>query len=341
MKKVIVTGGMGYIGSHTVVELANKGYYPVIIDNLSNSNISVLEGLNKITNQAITFENFDLLDIEKTLECLTRHKDAIGVIHFAAFKAVGESVQMSNRYYQNNIMSLINILDSMKLNNIPNIIFSSSCTIYGQPDILPVTEETPLKKAESPYGFSKQIGERIIDDFVKVNNTIKGISLRYFNPIGAHSSSLIGELPNGVPNNLLPYITQTVYGKREKLYVFGSDYNTHDGTAIRDYIHVVDLAKAHVSAIERLELKANETAHEFFNIGTGHGYSVLQIINAFEKATGKKINYEIVDRRPGDVEAIYANTDRANNDLGWKAELSIEDMTRSAWRWEEEINKVK
>ena len=341
MKKVIVTGGMGFIGSHTAIELANKGYDPIIIDNLSNSSLSVLDGINKITNKNVTFEKFDLTDSIATEHCFQKHKDAIGVIHFAAYKAVGESVKLPNKYYKNNILSLINVLDSMYSNNIPNLIFSSSCTVYGQPDVLPVTESTPIKKANSPYGFTKQIGEQIINDFVNVNNEISAISLRYFNPIGAHDSCLIGELPNGIPNNLLPYITQTVYGIREKLHVFGGDYNTHDGTAIRDYIHVVDLAKAHVKSIERLEKKKNEANHEFFNLGTGIGYSVLDVINAFEKSTGRKVNYEIVAKRSGDVEAVYANTEIANKHLGWKAKLNIEDMTKSAWDWEEKLNSTK
>lgn len=338
MSKVIVTGGMGYIGSHTVIELVNKGYEPIIIDNLSNSNISVLDGISKILGRSIVFEQIELTDPESTENCLNKHKDAIGVIHFAAFKAVGESVNYPLKYYKNNIESLTNVLDSMRSNKISNFIFSSSCTVYGQPDVLPVTENTPMQKASSPYGFTKQIGEQIVDDFVNIEKSIQAISLRYFNPIGAHESGLIGELPNGVPNNLLPYLTQTAYGRREKLSVFGGDYNTPDGTAIRDYIHVVDLAKAHVKSIERLNAKTNNTNHEFFNLGTGTGYTVLEVIKAFEKSTGRTVPYEIVSRRPGDIESIYASTETANNDLGWKAEMKLEDMTRSSWKWEEYLN---
>ena len=338
-KKVIVTGGMGYIGSHTVIELIDKGYEPIIIDNLSNSNENVLNRIKRITGKTVVFEKIDLTEEVATFDSFNKHSDAIGVIHFAALKAVGESVQLPNKYYKNNINSLINVLEAMKSLHISNFIFSSSCTVYGQATDLPVTENTPTQKANSPYGFTKQIGERIIDDFVSITEDLNAISLRYFNPIGAHDSALIGELPNGIPNNLLPYLTQTVSGIREILSVFGGDYNTADGTAIRDYIHVVDLAKAHVKSIERLELNSQTDDHEYFNLGTGIGYTVLDVINAFQKSTGMKVNYQIVDRREGDIEAIYADTKKANDVLGWKAQLTLEDMTQSAWNWEMNLKK--
>lgn len=331
--KILVTGGTGYIGSHTAVELQNSGHEVIIVDNLSNSNKNVLEGITKITGIRPEFEEFDLADVEKTADFFKRHSDIEGIIHFAAYKAVGESVEEPLMYYHNNLGSLINILQGMKDNDIENFVFSSSCTVYGQPEELPVTEDAPVQKAESPYGNTKQISEEIIADTVKVTN-IKGIALRYFNPIGAHESAHIGELPIGIPNNLMPFITQTAIGIREFLSVFGDDYNTPDGTAIRDYIHVVDLAKAHVVAVERMVNKKMKKNMEMFNLGTGNGYSVLEVINSFERSTGEKLNYKIVARRAGDIEKVWADTNFANDELGWKAEKGIDEMTSSAWEWE-------
>lgn len=334
MNKVIVTGGMGYIGSHTIVELLANGYTPIIFDNLSNSSTNVLKGLKEITGHDTFFEKVELTNPTETRAAFESHKDAVGVIHFAAFKAVGESVEKPLLYYNNNISSLVNVLESITEFDIKNIIFSSSCTVYGQADELPVTEDTPLQKASSPYGQTKQIGEQILKDFLSARPEHTGISLRYFNPIGAHESGLIGELPNGIPNNLLPFITQTAKGKREVLNVFGGDYKTNDGTAIRDYIHVVDLAKAHVQALSRIQMNINVDNYEIFNLGTGIGYSVLDVINAFEASTGVKVNYQIVDRRKGDIESIYADTKKANDVLGWKAKSTLKDMTSTAWKWE-------
>ncbi len=345
MQKILVTGGTGYIGSHTVVELQEKGYHVIVVDNLSNSKIEVLENIAAITGINPEFEQFDLADREKTLGFFKRHNDIRAVIHFAAFKAVGESVEKPLMYYRNNIFSLVNILDGMIDNGIENIVFSSSCTVYGQPDILPVTEEAPIKPALSPYGRTKQISEEIIRDTVAVTNNMNSIALRYFNPIGAHQSSKIGELPLGVPNNLVPFVTQTAIGIRQQLKVFGDDYPTPDGTPIRDYIHVVDLAKAHVVAVDRMLQKKMKTDLEFFNLGTGNGYSVLQVINSFEKVSGEKLNYKIVGRRPGDVTEVWADTSFANKELGWKADKGIDEMTLSAWNWElaleNENNKPK
>ncbi len=334
--KILVTGGTGYIGSHTVVELQESGYEVIIIDNLSNSYISVVDKIEKITGIRPGFEEFDLTDIHKTLDFFKRHNDIRGVIHFAAYKAVGESMEKPLKYYHNNLQSLINILEGMKENNIQNIVFSSSCTVYGQPDELPVTEQAPIKEAWSPYGHTKQICEKIIQNTSNVFD-VNGILLRYFNPIGAHKTALIGELPIGIPNNLVPFITQTAIGIREKLRVFGNDYNTPDGTAVRDYIHVVDLAKAHVVAVNRMIGNKTKSKVEIFNIGTGNGFSVLDVIKSFEKVSETKLNYEIVDRRPGDIEQVWANTEYANNELGWKAEKSIDDMMTSAWKWEQEL----
>ncbi|MBE9480136.1 MAG: UDP-glucose 4-epimerase GalE [Bacteroidetes bacterium] len=331
--RILVTGGTGYIGSHTVVELQQKGFDVIVVDNLSNSDINVLSSIEKITGIKPEFEEFDLIDIDKTTDFFKRHNDIRGIIHFAAYKAVGESVEKPLMYYRNNLFSLVNILQGMKDNNIENIVFSSSCTVYGQPEELPVTEDAPVQKAESPYGNTKQISEEIIADTVKSTN-IKGISLRYFNPIGAHESAVIGELPIGIPNNLMPFITQTAIGIREQLRVFGDDYNTPDGTAIRDYIHVVDLAKAHVIAVDRMIKKKNKKDFEIFNLGTGNGFSVLEVIKSFEKVTGEKLNYKIVDRRLGDVEQVWADTKFANDELGWKAEKDLDEMTLSAWKWE-------
>ncbi len=340
MKKVIITGGTGYIGSHTVVEFQNAGYEVVIIDNLSNSSIEVLDGINNITGIKPEFHKLDVANSEDIETLFAKHKDAVGVVHFAAYKAVGESVQKPLMYYHNNILGLVNILSQMQDKNVPNLVFSSSCTVYGQPKILPVNENSPIVKAESPYGNTKKINEEIIIDTINSDSKIKSILLRYFNPIGAHPSTEIGELPLGVPNNLLPYITQTAYGLREKLSVFGDDYNTPDGTAIRDYINVVDLAKAHVVAVERLICERNLVNPEIFNIGTGKGVSVLEIINAFERSTEKKLNYQIVDRRAGDIEQVWADTTKANNILGWKAEKTLDETVLSAWEWEKKVRSI-
>ena len=331
--KILVTGGTGYIGSHTTVELQNSGHEVIIVDNLSNSNINVLDSIEKITGIKPEFEQFDLIDTKKTMDFFKRNNDIQGIIHFAAFKAVGESVDNPLMYYRNNLFSLVNILQGMEDNKIENLVFSSSCTVYGQPEELPVTENAPVQKAESPYGNTKQISEEIISDTVKTSG-IHGIALRYFNPIGAHDSAIIGELPLGIPNNLMPFITQTAVGIRQQLSVFGDDYSTPDGTAIRDYIHVVDLAKAHVIAVERMVNKKMKKDFEMFNVGTGNGYSVLEVIKSFEKVTGEKLNYKIVDRRAGDITQVWADTTFANNELGWKAEKNIDEMTLSAWNWE-------
>ncbi len=336
--KILVTGGTGYIGSHTVVELQNKGFDVVIVDNLSNSKIEVVDKIEKITGKRPEIEVFDLVDREKTSGFFKRHNDINGVIHFAAYKAVGESVEKPLKYYRNNLVSLLNILESMIETGVENLVFSSSCTVYGQPDELPVSEKAPIKKAESPYGNTKQISEEIIQDTVKVE-PVKAIALRYFNPIGAHESALIGELPLGVPNNLVPFITQTAVGIRDELKVFGDDYNTPDGTAIRDYIHVVDLAKAHVVAIDRMINNKMKDKFEVFNLGTGNGYSVLDVIKSFEKVSGVKLNYRIVGRRPGDVEKVWANPEFSNKELGWKAEKGLDEMMESAWKWQLELQK--
>jgi len=334
--KILVTGGTGYIGSHTVVELQEKGHEVVIVDNLSNSSIDVLENISKITGKKPLFEKFDLTDADRTAAFFQLHNDISAVIHFAAFKAVGESVEQPLMYYRNNLASLINILQGMIDNGIPDIVFSSSCTVYGQPAKLPVSEETPVQKAASPYGNTKQISEEVITD-TSLSFNIRAILLRYFNPIGAHETALIGELPLGVPNCLMPYITQTAIGKRPFLRVWGDDYNTPDGTAIRDYIHVVDLARAHVVAVERMANNRCKSKVEVFNLGTGNGFSVMEVINSFQRSTGMKLPYEIKERRPGDVEQIWADTGYANCELGWKAEKTLDEMTLSAWRWEEAL----
>ncbi|MBP6249199.1 MAG: UDP-glucose 4-epimerase GalE [Erysipelotrichia bacterium] len=333
-QKILVTGGTGYIGSHTVVELQNSGYEVVIIDNLSNSNADVVDNIEKVSGVRPIFEELDCLDYEGLNTVFAKHKGIKAIIHFAASKAVGESVQKPLLYYRNNLLSLINILELMPQHGVEGIVFSSSCTVYGQPDELPVTEKAPIKKAESPYGNTKQVNEEIICDTIKSGSPISAILLRYFNPIGAHPTALLGELPNGVPQNLIPFLTQTAIGIREKLSVFGNDYNTPDGSCIRDFINVVDLAKAHVTAIERILDKKQKQAVETFNIGTGRGLSVLELINLFEKSTGVKLNYEIVGRRAGDIEKVWANPDYANNELGWKAEISIEETLKSAWAWQ-------
>ncbi|MEZ5084359.1 MAG: UDP-glucose 4-epimerase GalE [Bacteroidales bacterium] len=331
--KVLVTGGTGYIGSHTVVELQQHGCEVIIVDNLSNSYISVVDNIEKITGIRPSFEEFDLTDENKTLDFFRRFNDLKGVVHFAAFKSVGESVSNPLKYYRNNLLSTINLLKGMKENDIPNLVFSSSCTVYGQPDELPVTEQAPIKKAWSTYGHTKQVSEQIIENASHAGG-LNGILLRYFNPIGAHESSLIGELPLGVPDNLVPYITQTAIGIRKNLSVFGNDYNTPDGTAVRDYIHVVDLAKAHVYALNKLLNGENEKQIEIYNVGTGIGFSVLDVINSFEKISGEKLNYIITERRSGDIEKVWADTTLANEKLGWKAEKNLDDMMRSAWAWE-------
>ena len=337
--KILVTGGLGFIGSHTVVELQNMGYEVVIVDNCSNSSPDVLHGITAITGKKPIFERFDLREKSKVQDFFKRHKDVEGLIHFAASKAVGESVEKPLLYYENNLTTLVYILQELTEKGGSNFIFSSSCTVYGQADELPITENAPIKPAESPYGNTKQIGEEIIRDTCKANPGLKAISLRYFNPIGAHPSAEIGELPIGVPQNLVPFITQTAIGIREELSVFGDDYPTPDGTCIRDYIHVVDLAKAHVVALQRLMEKRNVENYEVFNVGTGTGSSVLEVIESFEKVSDQKLNYKIVDRREGDITAAYADTTKVNKQLGWKAKSSLDDSLRSAWKWEQKIRK--
>lgn len=332
--KILVTGGTGYIGSHTVVELIKEGFEVVIIDDLSNSQEDVLDGIEKISGVRPAFYNFNLCDDTRLSQFFKEHSDLKAIIHFAASKAVGESVEKPLLYYRNNLFSLIHLLEGMKRWNTPHIVFSSSCTVYGQPEKLPVTEQTPFQPAESPYGNTKQISEEILRDTCKVNSDINAISLRYFNPVGAHESALIGELPRGVPNNLVPFITQTAAGIREQLLVFGNDYDTPDGSAVRDYIHVVDLAIAHVIALKRLLEGKQKLNYEYFNLGTGKGLTVLEVINIFEKVNSLKLNYKIVGRRPGDVEKIYADTTLANRELGWKATRTPENMMDSAWKWQ-------
>lgn len=334
--KIVVTGGLGFIGSHTVVELQNEGFDVVAIDNLSNSSIEVLDGIERITGKRPVFENIDLRDKSTVQDFFKKHNDTLGVIHFAASKAVGESVENPLLYYENNINALVYVLQEMT--NMPkaNFIFSSSCTVYGQAEKMPITEDASVQPAMSPYGNTKQIGEEIIFDVANVTN-LNSVLLRYFNPIGAHSSAEIGELPLGVPQNLVPFITQTAFGLRKELSVFGNDYPTPDGTCIRDYIHVVDIAKAHVVALQRLLNKQNLDKVEIFNLGTGKGSSVLEVINAFEKVSGQKLPYKIVPRRSGDVISAYASTEKANDILGWKAELNLEDALSSAWKWEQKI----
>ncbi|WP_029273224.1 UDP-glucose 4-epimerase GalE [Flavobacterium sp. KJJ] len=334
--KVLVTGGLGFIGSHTVVELQNEGFEVVIIDNLSNSSEDVLKGIAAITGKTPLFEKIDLREKSAVHDFFKKHNDVTGVIHFAASKAVGESVENPLLYYENNISSLVYLLQELKEKPEASFIFSSSCTVYGQAEKMPITEDAPVQTAMSPYGNTKQIGEEIITDTAKVTN-ISAILLRYFNPIGAHSSTEIGELPLGVPQNLVPFITQTGMGLRQELSVFGNDYPTPDGTAVRDYIHVVDLAKAHVIALQRLFNKKNLQKVETFNLGTGKGSSVLEIIHSFEKVSDKKLPYVIKPRREGDITEAYANTDKANNVLGWKAELSLDEAMASAWKWEQKV----
>ena len=334
--KILVTGGLGFIGSHTVVELQSQGFEVVIIDDLSNSSEDVLKGITAITNKMPLFEKLDLRDKQKVQDFFKRHQDIVGVIHFAASKAVGESVGNPLLYYENNINSLVYLLQELQKLPVSNFIFSSSCTVYGQAEKMPITEDASIQIAVSPYANTKQIGEEIITDTAKVTN-VNAILLRYFNPIGAHPSGEIGELPLGIPQNLVPFITQTGLGLRNELSVYGDDYPTPDGTCVRDYIHVVDLAKAHVIAVKRLLEKKNLDKVEIFNLGTGTGSSVLEVINAFEKVSGQKLPYKIVARREGDITSAYANTDKANNVLGWKSELTLEQAMESAWKWEQKV----
>lgn len=337
---ILVTGGTGFIGSHTTVELQQAGYNVVIVDNLSNSKIEVLDGIEKITGVRPAFENVDLREKNAVEAVFEKYPQIEGIIHFAASKAVGESVEKPLLYYRNNIVSLINLLELMPKYNVKGIIFSSSCTVYGQPseDNLPVTEEAPIQKALSPYGNTKQINEEIICDYIHSGAPIKSIILRYFNPIGAHPSAYIGELPNCVPMNLIPFVTQTAIGVRKELKIFGNDYNTPDGTCIRDYIYVVDLAKAHVAAMARV-LDQDTDAVEVFNVGTGKGVSTLEVVEGFEKATGVKVNWSYAPRREGDIEKVWGNVDKANNVLGWKAETPLEDVLASAWRWQKKLRE--
>lgn len=333
-ERILVTGGTGYIGSHTVVELQQAGYPVVIIDNLSNSNRDVLDGIERITGIRPDFVEADCTDMAALKKLFADYPDIRGIINFAASKAVGESMEKPILYYRNNLNTLMNLLDLMDPNNVKGIVFSSSCTVYGEPDVNPVTEQSPIKTATSPYGNTKQISEEIITDVIRAGAPFKSVILRYFNPVGAHPSAEIGELPNGVPQNLIPFLTQTAIGIRKELSVFGDDYNTPDGSCIRDYIDVVDLAKAHVIAVERMLNDASEAPIEIFNLGTGNGLSVLQLINEFEAATGVKVPHRIAARRAGDIEKVWANPTHANTVLGWKAATPIADTMRSAWAWQ-------
>ncbi|MDR5590178.1 UDP-glucose 4-epimerase GalE [Christiangramia sp. SM2212] len=338
-KRVLVTGGLGFIGSHTVVALQNEGFDVVIIDNLSNSSIDVLGGITQITGKTPEFENIDLREKAAVKNFFDKYPDIEDVIHFAASKAVGESVTNPLLYYENNISTLVYLLYELNKKENPKFIFSSSCTVYGQADKLPITEDAPVKTAESPYGNTKQIGEEIIHDTCRTDEKLKAISLRYFNPVGAHPTAEIGELPIGTPQNLIPFITQTAIGKREELSVFGDDYPTEDGTAVRDYIHVMDLAEAHVNALQRLMGGKEKSNYEVFNLGTGKGNSVLEVINSFEKVSGEKLNYKIVGRREGDITAAYADTTKANEELNWKADRTLDDALKSAWKWQLVVKK--
>ena len=340
-KKILITGGTGYIGSHTTVELIEEGFEAIIIDNLYNSEAEVVDRIHKITGVKPVLEVLDLCEREKLDTFIGKHKDISAVIHFAALKAVGESVNKPLEYYRNNLLSLVNLLEVMKHYRIPNLVFSSSCTVYGQPEKLPVTEQALLQPATSPYGNTKQVGESIIRDTTVSDQNIKAISLRYFNPIGAHPSALIGELPRGVPENLVPFLTQTGYGIRDELKVFGDDYNTPDGSCIRDYLHVVDLAKAHVVAIKRLIEGQNKADYEVFNLGTGKGVSVLEAIKSFEHVSGIKLKYKIVGRRAGDIEKIWADPSYANKELGWKTLSSLDEAMKTAWDWEKNFRNNK
>lgn len=336
--KILVTGGTGYIGSHTVIELAQAGHEPVIIDSLERSEKSTLEGIKAILGHEVPFYKGDCnhaADLDKVFS----NEKIAGVIHFAAYKAVGESVQHPLRYYRNNIGSTVTLIEQMSKYGIANLVFSSSCTVYGQPEKLPVTEQSPILPAESPYGNTKQICEEIIKDTVKSGEALKAVSLRYFNPVGAHPSAEIGELPIGTPGNLIPFITQTAIGKRPKLSIFGSDYNTKDGTCVRDYIHVVDLAKAHVKAVELLDSRQESSYYEFINLGSGQGHSIMEVVKIFEEVAGQPLNYELTDRRPGDVEQIYAGVGKSQTMLNWQTEKNLKDALADAWRWEQKINK--
>lgn len=338
---ILVTGGTGFIGSHTTVELQQAGYKVVIVDNLSNSKAEVIDGIEKITGVRPAFEQVDCCNMAAMEAVFTKYPDIDGIIHFAASKAVGESVQEPLLYYRNNITSLINLLELMPKHDVKGIIFSSSCTVYGQPttENLPVTEKAPIQKALSPYGNTKQINEEIIYDYIHSGAPIKSIVLRYFNPIGAHPSALIGELPNGVPMNLIPFVTQTAIGLRKELKIFGNDYNTPDGTCIRDYIYVVDLAKAHVKAMERVLDNEGSDSIEYFNIGTGCGVSTLEVVEGFEKATGVKLPWSYAPRREGDIEKVWGNVDKANRILGWKAETPLNEVLLSAWKWQQKLRE--
>ena len=333
----MVTGGAGYIGSHTVVALLEQRFEVIVVDNLYNSRQEVLDGIQQITGVSPTFVSLDLCDSTALHQLLEKHTDVSAIIHFAAYKAVGESVEKPLQYYRNNLYSLVNLLEAMQTHRIPHLIFSSSCTVYGQPPSLPVTEDTPVQPAQSPYGNTKKMAEEIIRDTARATEGLQAISLRYFNPVGAHPSGLIGELPLGTPNNLVPFITQTAAGMRDKLRIFGDDYDTPDGTCIRDYIHVMDLAEAHIAALNRLQSQQNQDAYDYFNVGTGHGNSVLEVVKAFEQVNKVPLPYEIVARRPGDIEKIYADTQRANQALGWQAQRDLSDMMRTAWQWQEKF----
>ena len=340
-QKILVTGGTGFIGSHTTVELIEAGYEVVIVDNLSNSNADVVDGIEKITGVRPAFEKVDCTDAAALEGVFKKYSGIQGIIHFAASKAVGESVEKPLLYYRNNLNSLMNLLELMPQYGVKGIIFSSSCTVYGQPDPenLPVTENAPIKKAESPYGNTKQVCEEIVNDYIVSGAPINAILLRYFNPIGAHPTAIIGELPNGVPANLIPYLTHTAIGIRQQLSVFGDDYNTPDGSCIRDFIYVVDLAKAHVAAMAHILQGKMEKPVDVFNVGTGKGNSVLELIHTFEECTGVKLNYKIVGRRAGDIEQVWGNVDKANRVLGWKAEHTLADSLSSAWKWQQELRK--
>jgi UDP-glucose 4-epimerase len=339
-EKILITGGTGYIGSHTAVELIKAGYTTYIVDNLSNSNIEVLNGIEQITGVRPVFENIDCTDYVAMDKFFAKHEGISVIIHFAALKAVGDSVQRPLPYYRNNVVSMVNLLELMPIHKIQGFVFSSSCTVYGQPDSLPVDETAPVKKALSPYGNTKQICEEMIQDTTHANPDIKSIILRYFNPIGAHPTALIGEFPNGIPTNLLPYITQTAAGIRKKLMVFGNDYNTPDGSCIRDYINVMDLARAHLVAVERI-LNGKVKQNEIYNLGTGNGLSVFELIDAFERVNGVKVPYEITGRREGDIEQVWASPEKANQILKWKTEISVEETLRSAWRWQQYLLEKK
>jgi UDP-glucose 4-epimerase len=340
-RKIVVTGGTGYIGSHTSVELINEGFDVVILDNLYNSEAEVTDRIQTITGIKPALEIIDICDKPRLEQFFEKNRDIAAIIHFAAYKAVSESVSKPLNYYYNNLLSLINLLDLMKRFNVPDIVFSSSCTVYGQPEKLPVTEDAPLQPATSPYGNTKQVGEEIIRDATFAEKSIKAIALRYFNPIGAHPSGLIGELPRGVPENLVPFITQTAYGLRDELKVFGNDYDTPDGSCIRDYLHVVDLAKAHVVAVKRLLEGKNKKNFEVFNLGTGNGVTVLEAISSFERVSGVKLKYRITDRRPGDIEKIWADPTFANQELGWKTKSTLDEAMKTAWEWEKKIRSKK